>query len=123
MSFKSLLAYQKVFALAMEIFQLSKTIPIEKRFALTTQITGSSRSVCATVSEAYRKKAYIKHYRSKLTDADSENSKIQLWLDFALACDYLPQEKHRQLEDQCLQVGKIVNFMINNPGKFSVKDC
>lgn len=123
MSFKSLLAYQKAFALAMEIFQLTKSFPVEERFALTTQIVRSSRSVCATISEAYRKREYAKHFKSKLTDADSENSETQLWLDFALACQYLSEEKYETLQDQSLQVGRLINFMINNPGKFGVKDC
>lgn len=123
MSFKSLLVYQKSFALAMEIFQLTKSFTVEEGFALTTQIIRSSRSVCATVSEAYRKRDYFKHYKSKLTDADSENSETQLWLDFALACRYLSEEKYENLQDQSLQVGKLINFMIAKPGKFGVKDC
>ncbi|WP_029035499.1 four helix bundle protein [Salinimicrobium terrae] len=123
MSFKSLMAYQKAFALAMEIFHLTKSFPVEERFALTNQIVRSSRSVCATVSEAYRKGDYLKHFRSKLTDADSENSETQLWLDFALACEYISKQKHEDLQDQSLQVGRLINFMIINPGKFGVKDC
>ena len=123
MSFKTLLAYEKAFALAMDIFQLLKAFPIEERFALTTQIVRSSRSVCATISEGYRKRNNIKHYRSKLTDADSENSETQLWHDFALACQYLSEEKFKDLQDQSLQVGRLINFMIKNPGKFGVKDC
>lgn len=123
MSFKSLLAYQKAFALAMEIFQLIKLFPVEERFLLSTQIVRSSRSVCSNISEGYRKRDYVKHYKSKLTDADSENSETQLWLDFALACKYVPEDKYEDLHDQCLQVGRLINFMINNPGKFGVKDC
>ena len=123
MSFKTLLAYQKAFALAMEIFQLSKTFPVEERYSLSIQIVRSSRSVCANISEAYRKRDYVKHYRSKLSDADSENSETQLWLDFALACEYISEEKHQDLEGQCLQVGRLINYMITNPGKFGVKDC
>ncbi|MGB7785493.1 MAG: four helix bundle protein [Salinimicrobium sp.] len=123
MSYKSLLAYEKAFALAMEVFHLTKTFPAEERFSMTAQIIKSSRSVCATISEAYRKRDYIKHFRSKLTDADSENSETSLWLDFALACEYISEEKYRALQDECLQVGKLINYMINNPGKFGVKDC
>ncbi|MGI0108161.1 four helix bundle protein [Salinimicrobium sp. WS361] len=123
MSFKSLLAYQKSFALAMEIFHLVKSFPAEEKFGLNTQIIRSSRSVCATIAEAYRKRDYFKYYRSKLTDADSENSETQLWLDFALACKYLPEEGYNNLQDHSLQVGKLINFMIHNPGKFGVKDC
>lgn len=107
----------------MEVFHLSKSFPVEERFALVTQIVRSSRSVCATISEAYRKRDYLKHYKSKLTDADSENSETQLWLDFALACQYISEEEYNNLQDQSLQVGRLIHFMINNPGKFGVKDC
>jgi len=55
MGFKTLLAYQKGFDLAMEIFHLSKKFPVEERFALTSQIVRSSRAVCSAIAEAYRK--------------------------------------------------------------------
>lgn len=82
MSFKKLLAYQKAFELAMEIFEISKLFPKEETYALTDQIRRCSRSVCANISEAYRKRPYPKHYASKLSDSDSENSETQVWIDF-----------------------------------------
>ncbi|MGA8855062.1 MAG: four helix bundle protein [Christiangramia sp.] len=123
MSFKTLLAYQKSFDLAMQIFKISKRFPVEERFALTSQIVRSSRAVCATIAEAYRKRDYIKHYKSKLTDADSENAETQLWVDFALACDYISEEESISLNSQNDEIGRLINFMINNPGKFGVRDC
>lgn len=83
MSFKKLLAYQKAFELSMEIFELSKSFPKEETYSLTDQIRRSSRSVCVNISEAYRKRLYPKHFTSKLTDSDCENSETQVWLDFA----------------------------------------
>ena len=81
----------------MRIFELSKRFTEEERFALTNQIVRSSRSVCAAVSEAYRKRQYEKHFISKLSDADSENSETQLWLDFAWACKYITEEENQEL--------------------------
>ena len=107
----------------MDIFQVSKSFPDTEKFAMTTQIVRSSRSVCAALSEAYRKREYPKHFKSKLTDSDSENAETQLWLDFALACQYVSKEKYEDLQGQSLQVGRLINFMLNNPGKFGVKDC
>ncbi len=43
-SFKDLIVYQKAFALAMEIFEISKRFPKEERYSLTDQIRRSSRS-------------------------------------------------------------------------------
>lgn len=123
MSFKTLLAYQKAFELSMQLFRLSKRFPVEERFALTSQIVRSSRAVCAAIAEAYRKRDYIKYYRNKLTDADSENTETQLWIDFALACNYISEEESRSLISQNDEIGKLIHYMINNPGKFGVKNC
>ncbi len=85
---RDLLVYQKAFELAMEIFQITKRFPKEETYSLTDQIRRSSRSVNANLGEAYRKRRYINHFISKLSDADTENGETQVWLDFALACKY-----------------------------------
>ena len=118
MSFKKLLAYEKGFSLAMDIFELSKSFPKEEKYSLTDQIRRSSRSVCANMAEAYRKRQYEKHFKSKLSDADSENSETQLWLDFALACDYLEEEKKIELQNKSEEIGRLINYMMNNSDKF-----
>ncbi|WP_299064701.1 four helix bundle protein [uncultured Polaribacter sp.] len=118
MSFKTLLAYKKGFALAMEVFKLTKTFPKEELFSLTSQIVRSSRSVCSNISEGYRKRQYEKHFKSKISDADSENSETQLWLDFAVACQYISEEKKLDLQTKSEEVGKLLNYMMNNPDKF-----
>ena len=119
MGFKTLLAYKKGFDLAMRIFILSKTFPKEERFALTSQIIRSSRAVCSAIAEAYRKRQYVKHFKSKLSDADSENSETQLWLEFAFACDYISENEKNDLHKQSNEVGKLINYMMNNPDKFN----
>lgn len=118
MSFKSLLAYQKGFSLAMEVFHLTRTFPKSEMFSLTSQIVRSSRSVCSNISEGYRKRQYEKHFKSKISDADSENSETQLWLDFAVACEYISEEKKLDLQSKSEEVGKLLNYMMNNPDKF-----
>lgn len=118
MDFKELLAYKKSFALAMEIFELSKEFPKEERYSLTDQIRRSSRSVSANIAESYRKRRYINHFISKLTDSDAENSETNVWLEFSLRCEYINQEKFDQLNMKNIEIGKLINYMINNPGKF-----
>lgn len=92
MDFKKLLAYQKAFDLAMSIYEVSKLFPKEETYSLTDQIRRSSRSVNANISEAYRKRRYPKHFVSKLTDSDGENSETCTWLEFAFACKYISIE-------------------------------
>ena len=117
--FKELIVYQKSFDLAMEIFEVSKKFPKEEKYALTDQIRRSSRSVCANLAESYRKRNYPNYFVSKLTDCDMENSETSVWLDFALKCGYLDSEVHQFLQSWNSEVGKLLNYMINNPEKFT----
>lgn len=121
MDFKELLAYQKAFSLAMEIKNIPDSFPKEEKFALTDQVRRSSRSVCANLAEAYRKRRYVNHFISKLTDCDGENSETSVWLDFALECDYLSKKQHLDLKIKSEEIGKLINYMILNPTKFGCK--
>ncbi len=118
MSFKTLLAYQKGFALAMESLKVSKSFPKEETYSLTDQIRRSSRSVCANIAEAYRKRRYEKHFVSKLTDSDAENSETQVWLQFAQAAGYISLEIETDFNSKSEEIGRLINYMIDNPGKF-----
>jgi len=74
-SFRDLIVYKKAFSLSMEIFFSTKNFPKEETYSLVDQIRRSSRSVFASVAEAYKKRRYPNHFISKLTDADMENGK------------------------------------------------
>ncbi len=121
MGFKNLLAYQKGFELAMEIFEISKSFPKEETYSLTDQIRRASRSTCANIAEAYRKRSYPKHFINKLSDSDSENSETQVWLDFSEACKYITVKQKETLINKSIEVSKLINYMILNPKKFGVK--
>ena len=118
MSFRQLQVYQKAFKLAMEVFEMTKKIPVEERYSLTDQIRRSSRSVCANIGEAYRKRRYPKHFISKLSDCDAENTESQVWLDFSLSCKYINKEKYNDLISKSEEIGKLLGFMMNNSEKF-----
>lgn len=117
-SFRDLIVYKKSFALSMEIFFLTKNFPKEETYSLIDQIRRSSRSVFASVAEAYKKRRYPNHFVSKLTDADMENGETQAWLDAALACNYITNEKYLELNQQSEEVTRLLISMINNPDKF-----
>ncbi|GAL67325.1 hypothetical protein JCM19301_2677 [Jejuia pallidilutea] len=55
-----------------------------------------------------------------MSDADGENSETQLWLDFALACKYISEDKRQELQHKSEEIGKLLNYMMNNPDKFGV---
>ena len=87
--FKELRVYRQGFAAASRIYELSKRCPKEERYSLTDQVRRSSRSVCANIAKAWRKRRYPAHFVSKLSDSDSEAAETQAWLDLALDCGYI----------------------------------
>ena len=107
--------YQRAFELAMGIFQKSKSFPKEERYSLTDQVRRSSRSVCANLAEAWRKRRYEASFLSKLSDAEAEGAETQVWLEFAVQCGYLEVEVGQELSASYDNIlGKIVT-LINNP--------
>ena len=84
-----LIVYKKAFRVAMEIFEITKNFPKEEKYSLTDQIRKSSRSVCANLSEAWRKRIYKAAFINKLSDSEQEAAETQTWIDFSLACKNL----------------------------------
>ena len=116
--YKELLAYKKAKQVADAIFAVSKSFPPEEKYSLTDQIRRSSRSVCANIAEAYRKRKYPAHFVSKLTDADMENAETEVWLDFANDFKYIAAEEHQRIISLNNEAGKLLGYMINHPDKF-----
>jgi len=121
MSFQDLLAYKKSFARPIKIFEITKSFSRDETYSLTDQIRRSSRSIPATIAEAYSKRIYPKHFYNKLTDSDVENSETQVWLEFAVSCKYISEAFYHEFISESLEIGKVVNYMILNFEKFGVK--
>src|SRR2546429_3050885 len=102
-SAKDLDVYRFAYDLAMAIFELTKRFPPEEKFALSSQIRRSSRSVCLNLREAWARRRYKAHFLSKLSDCDGENSEMDSSVDFAQDCGYISGEQHEQLVAQCAE--------------------
>jgi len=115
---RDLVVYKKAFDAAMEIFELSKTFPKEELYSLTDQIRRSSRSVCANLSEAWRKRRYRAVFVNKLTDAGQEAAETQTWLEFALTCGYLDQQIYEKLFNKYEEIFAMLHSMTNKSDTF-----
>jgi four helix bundle protein len=112
---EDLATYQLAFDTAMQIFEYSKQFPVAARYSLTDQIRRSSRSVCANMAEAWRKRRYRAAFVAKLSDCEAEAAETQVWLKFAVKCQYITIEQGRQLYSHYNQIlGGLVK-MITNP--------
>ena len=96
--------YREAFDCAMALFEASKTWPPAERHSLTDQVRRSSRSVCANLSEAWAKRAYPRHFSSKVTDAHGEAEETLTWIRFAERCGYLPTPEAEPLAARYRQI-------------------
>jgi four helix bundle protein len=107
--------YRNAFAAAMDVFEASKQFPKEETYSLTDQIRRSSRSVCANIAEAWRKRRYEAAFMSKLSDAEAEAAETPAWLDFAVKCGYLDRERAKHLFESYDRALATLVGMINHP--------
>ena len=117
-TYRDLKVYQKAFKLAMDIYEVTKSFPDEEKYGLISQMRRSSRSVCSSIAEGYRKRKYPAHFVSKMTDADMENSETQVWLDFSLSCKYIDKIKYKNFVERSEEIGRMLNHMIENSEKY-----
>jgi four helix bundle protein len=101
--------YKKSFESAMLIFPLSEKFPQEETYSLIDQIRRSTRSVCANLAEAWRKRRYKAAFIAKLSDAESEAAETQVWIEFALACGYLTAEETLPLQQAYDEIVRMIN--------------
>jgi four helix bundle protein len=94
--------------MAMMVFELSKTFPNDETYSLTDQIRRASRSVAANIAEAWRKRRYEAAFISKLSDAETEAAEVQVWLEFAVKCKYLPAAKGKELFEKYEALNEIL---------------
>jgi len=116
--FRQWKAFQKAFQLARKLFIIPRGFPKEEKYSLTDQVRRSSRSVCANLAEASAKRRYSKNWISKLTDCAAEIAETQVWLDFALDCEYINEASYQELIKLSEEVAKLLSYMMGNPAKF-----
>jgi four helix bundle protein len=117
-SFRYLAVYQKARKVSRAIFEISKGFLKEETYSLTDQMRRASRSIGAQIAEAWAKRRYERHFVSKLTDADAEQMETQHWIDEAYDCQYLNPKQKEELTGELMEVGRMLNSMIDKAHSF-----
>ena len=112
--------YQAAFGAAMEIFVASGSFPKEEVYSLTDQVRRSSRSVCANIAEAWRKRRSEAFFISTLNVSEAEAAETQVRIQFAVECEYLPREKAKTLYTQYDEILAQLVSLIRNPSPWII---
>ena len=74
----------------------------------------ASRPVAANVVEGWAKRKYESVFKRHLLDSIGSCDEMRAWLDFALACRYIPFDEHKQLSDRYEELGKMLHGLFEN---------
>jgi four helix bundle protein len=107
---------------AMEVFRISKAFPVEERYSMVDQMRRSSRSVCANLAEAWRKRRYRASFIAKLNDAEGEACETQVWIELAEKCGYLDENLSLELDRAYDVVIKQLVRMIDDADKWLITE-
>lgn len=116
-----MVAYRKAFALQQAVFVASKRFPKAERYSLTDQVRRSSRSIGANLAEAWRRRRYPAHFRSKLADCDAELEETRHWIRTARACGYLSEAAAAELAARADEVGRLIGSIARAPERWTAR--
>jgi four helix bundle protein len=118
--FRDLDVYQDALETGLRVYELSKKFPDGERYSLTDQIRRSSRSVCANIAEAWRKRRYTAAFISKLSDSEGEAAETQVHMEFAVRHDYIANAEFEAINEAYERIlGQLVR-MIDHPEKWVI---
>ena len=110
-TFKDLRVWSKGHDLVLEIYKLTKFFPDEERFGLVSQIRRSAISICANISEGYKKstKEFIRYL--EIAQGSLEETKYHLILSRDL--NYCSIQDFDKLYNLSNDVGKMLSGLIS----------
>jgi four helix bundle protein len=120
-SYRELRVYQAAIDAAMRIFEITKTFPAEERFSMVDQMRRASRSVCANIGEAWRKRRYPAHFASKLSDSETEAEETRVWLELAFRCGYIFKDETEELDKAYDGIIAQLVRMIERPEQWTIR--
>ena len=120
-SYRELRVYIASMSATMEIFEITKKFPIEEKYSLTDQIRRSSRSVCANMGEAWRKRRYKNAFIAKLSDSETEACETQIWLEISYLCKYISKSQFEKLNNEYESIIAQIVKMIDGSDKWLIR--
>lgn len=119
--YRELNVYQNGMNWIVKLFEITRTFPPDERFSLTDQIRRSSRSVCANLAEAWRKRRYQAAFVAKLSDAETEAAETQVHAEVAWRCGYISEQQFKEIDEAYDHIlGQIVK-MTDQPEKWLIR--
>lgn len=109
-SFKDLLVWQKGIDLACDIHRLTRLLPKEETYRLTSQIIRASSSIPANIAEG-NGRGTRRDYAHFISIARGSAAELETFLIILQRLELAPEAKLRDLLDRTEEVGRMLNAL------------
>lgn len=111
--YKDLIVYQKAFEISLDIHRNSLEFPKTEQFGgVADQIRRASKSVCANIAEGYAKQQRSKaEFKRFLLIALGSSEEMQVWIDYAIALEYLDEQKGIYWSNSYMEIIKMLQSL------------
>ena len=115
MTFRDIAAYQKSYALSLEMHKLTLDFPKHEQYELASQLRRASKSVAMNVAEGFGRKSYgsLADFKRFMIMALGSNDEVRVQLDYCKDLGYLSQQQYLDYENACIEIGKLLSNMLS----------
>ena len=111
--FRGLKAYEKSYALVVEVYRSVKCLPKEETFGLSSQMRRAAYGVPLNIAEGYGRRPGMKEYRQFLLIARGSCNEMSVLVDLCESLQYMSAEKAAWFRSEYDEVGKMLSGMIS----------
>jgi four helix bundle protein len=112
-TYRDLNAWKKSMDLVTEVYQLTKQLPQEEIFGLTSQARRAVISIPANIAEGHGR-LHLADYRRHLSIARGSLMEVETHLLIAVRLHYLKPEQTNKTWDTLQAVGRLLNGLIRS---------
>ena len=115
-SYKDLLIWQKGIEIVKEVYVLSKKLPKEEVYGLTSQIKRSSISIPSNIAEGWRRN-YTKSYVQFLKYSRGSLLELETQIIIAKELDFISDKQFDRVQNLITEESKMLNAFIKSIDK------
>jgi four helix bundle protein len=113
MSFRKLLAWQKAYELALEVYKITKEFPKNEIYGLRLQIRRASALIPANIAEGYERQ-HRKEYIQHLFIARGSLGEVETYLSLTKDLGYISSSDYDILEKLRAETARLLKGLINS---------
>ena len=110
-SYRDLEAWQRGMELAVEVYPLTRRMPAEERFGLTSQVRRAATSVPANIAEGHGR-ATTGDFLQSLSVSRGSLAEVKTWLELSVRLKYHNRDEIQNAWTLAETTGKLVNGLI-----------